>query len=156
MNTGKKIALVGAGALALVGIFAYNKKVAFDEVITQMSMDVSNISNLRTKNLKLYLDCDVTFKNNTSTAFEVSTAGLISVKRISLFYKDKKLGNAFSNTTQFALPANGEQKISNVQVELLSLNIINQLLGGNLDGDPSNYTIEVEIVALGKTFIVEQ
>lgn len=156
MNRGKKIALVGAGAVALFGIFAYSKKVAFDEVITQMSLDVSNIRNLRTKSLKLYCDCDVTFKNNTSTSFEVSTAGLIAVKRITLLYKGKVLGNAYSNTTQFTLPANGEQKISNVQVELISLNIINQLFGGNLDGDPTNYTLEVEIVALGKTFIVEQ
>lgn len=155
MKTGTKIAIAGAGVL-LLGAWAVNKKSSFDEVITQMTIDVSNVRNLRTKNLKLFLDCDVTFKNNTSTDFSVSSAGLIMVKKIALLYKGKLLGNAYSNTTAFSLPAFGEQKISTVQVELISLNIIQQLLGGSLDGNPENYKIEVEISALGQTYIIEQ
>lgn len=160
MNTTSKIAIGAGGALVLIGAWAYKKKTAFDEVITQMTMDISNIHNLHNKGLKAFFDCDITFKNNTNTEFSITGAGLIFLKRISVYHLDKGkknlLGNAFSNTQQFSLPAKGQQIITGVSVELLSLNLLNQLLGGTLDGNPANYTFEVELVALGKTFIIEQ
>ena len=151
----KTLAIIGASIFTL-GFFAKRKVDDYSEVITKMGMDISNIRNLRTKNLKLFLDCDVTFINTTKIDFMPITGGLIEVKRISIFYKGKLLGNAYSNTTEFSLPAKGKQKISGIEVELLSLNIIDQLLNGSLDSNMANYTIEVEIRALGKTFIVEQ
>ena len=156
MKTGMKIAIAGGSLLTIAALWGFKKKSDFEEVITQMTMDVSNIRNLRTKNLKMMCDCDVTFKNNTSTDFSINTGGFIAIKRISLYYKDKLLGNALSNTTKFTLPANGSEKIENVAVEFISLNIINQILSGSLDGNPANYKIEVEIVALGKTYLIEQ
>jgi len=159
MNTTTKLLIGGAG-LTLLGAWAMKKKASFDEVITKMTMDISSIRNLHMKGLKAFFDCDITFFNNTATEFSISGGGLIFVKRISVYHLDKGkknlLGNALSNTQSFSLPANGQEKITGVSVELLSLNLLNQLLGGNLDGNPANYTFEVEVVALGKTFILEQ
>ncbi len=157
MNTGTKVAVAGAGVLTLFGIWFLNKKKDFEKVITEMTMNISNIRRLKLSSaLQVILYCDVTFKNNTNVTFDVNTGGLIMIKSITLFYKGKKLGVARSNTTQFALAANSEFKITNVEVQLVSLNILNQLFNESLDADPANYKIELEIVALGKTYIVEQ
>lgn len=153
MTTGVKVAFAATAALAL---FGFKKKNNYTAVLTQMQIAVDNINNLRNKSGKLWVDCDVVLINPTNLDFSPITAGAITLKRISLFMGGKLLGSGHGTVTNFNLPANGTQKIEKVQIELLSLNIIDQLFGGSLSTNANDFKIEVELTALGKTWIIEQ
>ena len=153
MTTGVKVAIGVTTALAL---FGFKKKNDYTAVLTQMQIAVDNIRNLRNKSGKLWIDCDVILINHTGLDFSPITAGAITLKRISLFMGGKLLGSGHGTVTNFDLPARGTQKIEKVQIELLSLNIIDQLFGGSLSTNANDFKIEVELTALGKTWIIEQ
>lgn len=153
MTTGVKVAIGVTTALAL---FGFKKKNNYTAVLTQMQIAVDNINNLRNKSGKLWVDCDVVLINPTNLDFSPITAGAITLKRISLFMGGKLLGSGHGVVTNFNLPSKSTQKIENVQIELLSLNIIDQLFGGSLSTNANDFKIEVELTALGKTWIIEQ
>lgn len=146
---------IGIGALTLT-LFAFKKKSDYSKVIEKMTLDVRNVRNLRTKNGKMYLDIDLGLHNPTEYDFEPYTAGMIKVKQIKLFHKGKELGNAYSDIAEISLPAKSNFLITNIQIELLFLNIIEQFLNGQLDLNMENYRVHIYIEALGKTWIVEQ
>ena len=153
MITPVKIAI---GATAALALFGFKNKNNYTAVLTQMKIAVDNVRNLRNKSGKLWVDCDVVLINPTSLDFSPITAGAITLKRISLKMKGSLLGSGYGTVTNFDLPANGTQKIEKVQIELLSLDIIDQLFGGSFSSNPNDYRIEVELTALGKTWVIEQ
>ena len=154
-NDNTMLKAFGVGALA-VTLFAFKKKSDYSKVIQEMKLDVRNVRNLRTRNAKLYVDIDLGLHNPTVYDFDPYTAGVIKVKQIKLFHNKKELGNAFSDITEISLPAKSNFLITNIQVELLFLNIIDELLNGTLDSNMQNYQVHIYIEALGKTWIVEQ
>lgn len=153
---GKTILKVLGGAAIVSTLFAFKKKNDFSKVMEQMTMDIRNIHKLRTSGGKLYMNVDIGFHNPTNYDMTIITAGMIKVKKIQLLYKKVVIGNAYSNTTEFELPAKSNYLITDIQVELLFLNIIDQFLKGGLDSNVDNYQIHTTIEALGKTWVVEQ
>jgi hypothetical protein len=153
MNTPVKIALGLTGALAL---FGFKKKNDYSAVLSQMEIAVDNIHNLRNRSGKLWVDVDVILINPSNLDFSPITAGAITLKKIALFMGKTLLGNGHGTVNNFDLPAGKTQKIENVQIELLSLNIIDQLFGGSAFSDANNFRIEVTLEALGTTWIIEQ
>lgn len=147
--------LVGITAVAAT-LFAFKKKRDFEKVIASMKLVISNIRNLRIRNMKFYFDFDLTFHNPSDADFDIYTAGLIALRKVSVFYQGTLIGNAYSNTTEFSLPAGGYFTIQQIQVECLVLEIINKFATIGLDTNLANYKIEIEIQALGQTFIIEQ
>lgn len=153
---GKTILKVLGGAAVVSTLFAFKKKSDFSKVIEQMTMDVRNVHKLRTSGGKLYMTVDIGFHNPTKYDMTIFTAGVIKVKRIQLFYKKILIGNAYSSLQEFELPANSNYLITDIQVELLLLNIVDQFLKGGLDSNVDNYQIHTTVEALGKTWVVEQ
>jgi hypothetical protein len=152
----KTILKVVGGALLLTGLLAVKKKSDFSKVLEQMTINIKNIRNLRLSGSKLFLNLDLLFGNPTPYDMSVSTAGLIKLKEISVFYKQKLIGTAISEKTQFELKAKSSYLISNVKVELLYLNLINQWLTTGLDSDAKNYQVHITVEALGKSWVIEQ
>lgn len=153
MTTNVKLAI---GATVALALFGFKKKNNYVAVLTQMRIAVDNIRNLRNRLGKLWIDVDVVLINPTNLDFSPITAGAITLKKISLKVAGKILGSGIGTVTNFDLPAGGTQKIENIQIELLSLNVIDQLFSGSFLANANNFTIEVELQALGKTWIIEQ
>lgn len=152
----KTILKVLGGAAVVSTLFAFKKKNDFSKVIEQMTMDIRNIRKMRMSQGKLYLDIDIGFHNPTDYDMTIFTAGMIKLKQIKLMYKGVVIGNAFSSKTEFELPAKSNYLVTDIQVELLFLNIIDQFLKGGLDSNVNNYQIHTTIEALGKNWVVEQ
>ena len=153
---GKTILKVLGGAAVISTLFAFKKKGDFAKVIEQMTMDIRSVRNVRLRSGKLYLDMDLGFHNPTDYDMTVYTAGMIKLKQIQLMYKGTIIGNAFSNNDQFELPAKSNFLITNIQVELLFLTIIDQFLKGGVDSNVDNYKIITVVEALGKSWVIEQ
>lgn len=153
---GTTILKVLGGAVVVSTLFAFKKKSDFSKVMEQMTMDIRDVRNLRFKSKKLYLDVDLGFHNPTEYDMTIYTAGLIKLKQIQLLYKGTPIGNAFSSKDQFELPAKGNYLVTNVQVELLFLNIVDQFLKGGLDSNVDHYQIHTVVEALGKSWVIEQ
>lgn len=152
----KTVLKVLGGAALLTTLFAFKKKADFSKVLEAMTYDIRNIRKLRLSNSKILLDLDLGFHNPTPYDMTLATAGVIRVKEILLFYKDKQIGRAISDVTQFELPANSNYLINDIKVELLFLTIINQWLTAGLDTNVDNFKVHTVVEALGKTWIVEQ
>ena len=155
---GSTILKVVGGAAVVTTLFAFKKKGDYSKVIEQMTMDIRNIRDLNLKWTKALLKIDVAFHNPTKYDMTILTAGTIAVKKIQLFYKGTLIGNAISPSGKdsFELPAYSNYLITDIQVELLFLNIATQFFSGGLDSNPNNYQIQTTVEALGKTWIVEQ
>ena len=147
--------LVGITAVAAT-LFAFKKKRDYEKVINAMKLTISNVRNLRIRNMKFYFDFDLTFHNPTDADMDIYTAGLISLKRINVIYQGTYIGSATSNTTEFSLPAGGYFTVKGIQIECLMLEIINKFATVGLDTDLTNYQVVIEIQALGQTFTIEQ
>lgn len=152
----KTILKVLGGAAVLSTLFAFKKKADFSKVIEAMTYDIRNLRKLGFQGNKIALTMDLGFHNPTHYDMAIDTAGLIKVKEIILFYKDKQIGKAVSNATEFELPANSNYLITDIKVELLYLTLITQWLTAGLDNNVDNYKAHIVIEALGKTWIVEQ
>ena len=155
---GKTVLKVLGGAAVLSTLFAFKKKGDFSKVMEQMTMDIRNIRNLRTRSGRLFVNIDIGFHNPTQYDMTVFTAGMIVVKEIKLFYKKTLLGIAISpqGNDKFELPAKSNFLIENIEVELKFLNIVDQFLKGGLDSNVDNYQIHTTVEALGKTWLIEQ
>ena len=147
--------LVGITAVAAT-LFAFKKKRDYEKVVNAMKLTISNIRNLRIRNMKFYFDFDLTFHNPTDADMDIYTAGLITLKKVSLLYQGTLIGNAYSNTTEFSLPAGGYFTIKGIQIECLMLEIINKFATIGLDTNLTNYQVIIEIQAFGQTFTIEQ
>ncbi len=150
--------ILGVSTVAL-GLFAFKKKTDYEKVIEQMTIDIRNVHNLRTKNAKLYLDLDIGFHNPTQYDFDLLTVGAIAVKQIIVFHKGVKIGTAStnpnSNDNSFELPAKGNFLLTNISVELLFLDIVSMFANNQLDFNVENYQVHIQIQALGKTWLIE-
>jgi len=153
MKTILKLAGITAVAATL---FAFKKKRDYEKVINAMKLNISNIRNLRIRNMKFYFDFDLTLHNPTDADMDIYTAGLIALKKVSVFYQGTLIGNAYSNTTEFSLPAGGYFTIRGIQIECLFLEIINKFATVGLDTDLTNYRVKIQIEALGQIFTIEQ
>jgi hypothetical protein len=151
-NTALKILGVVATATTL---FAFKKKRDYTEVINNMTIDLHDLSKLRSSQGKIFMNAALAFHNNTAYDFDVYTAGLIKLKRMTLKYKNQVIGNAYSNLTSFSLPANSNVVVSNIQLEIVALNLAILWLNGGIDLNLSNYQFDVEIEAFGKPFVIE-
>jgi hypothetical protein len=147
--------ILGVTAVATT-LFAFKKKADFSKVLEAMTYDIRNLRNLRLSGSKIFVNMDLGFHNPTPYDMTVLTAGLIKVKQIILFYKDKQIGQAFSDVTAFELPANSNYLITDIKVELLYLTLINQWLTTGFDSNIDNYKAHVVVEALGKTWVIEQ
>lgn len=155
MNGGTILKILG-GAAVVSTLFAFKKKGDFTKVIENMTMDLRNIHNLRLSGTKLYATADIGFHNPTQYDMTVQTAGLIQLKEIRLFYKGVLYGTAKSNTTAFELPAKSNYLITDIQIEVVFLNLLDQILKNGLDSNVDHYQIHTIVEALGKTWVVEQ
>lgn len=153
---GKTILKVLGGAAVVSTLFAFKKKGDFSKVMEQMTMDIRNVRKLRMSGGKLYMDIDVGFHNPTQYDMVIMTAGAIKLKQIKLLYKGVIIGNAYSSKQEFELPAKSNYLVTDIQVELLFLNIIDQFLKGGLDSNVDNYQIQTTVEALGKSWVIEQ
>lgn len=153
---GSTILKILGGAAVVTTLFAFKKKGDFTKVIENMTMDLRNIRDLKTRNAKLYATLDIGFHNPTEFDMTIQTAGLIKLKEIRLFYKNVLFGKAVSNTTSFELPAKSNYLITDIQLEIVILNLVEQLLLKGLDTNVNNYQIHTVVEALGKTWVVEQ
>jgi hypothetical protein len=153
---GKTILKVLGGAAVLSTLFAFKKKNDFSKVMEAMTIDVRNIRKLRLSGGKMYVNIDLGFHNPTQYDMVILTAGTIKVTQISLLYKGVLIGNAYSSKTEFELPAKSNYLITDIAVELLFLNIIDQYMKGGLDANMDNYQIHTVVEALGKSWIIEQ
>ena len=153
---GSTILKILGGAAVVTTLFAFKKKGDFSKVIENMTMDLRNIRNLKMRNAKVYCTLDIGFHNPTVYDMTIETAGLIKVKEIRLFYKKVLFGKAISNTTSFELPAKSNYLITDIQLEIVLLNLVEQLLLTGLDTNVDNYQIHTVVEALGKTWVVEQ
>lgn len=146
---------VGVGAVALT-LFAFKKKKDFSKVLEQMTIDMRSIRNLRQSNGKVYFNFDLGFHNPTEYDLILYTAGLIKLRKIEVYYGNKLFGSTTSEVTKFELPAKSNYLISNIQTELLLLNVVKQFLSGGLDTNPDSYKIQITVEALGKTWIIDK
>ncbi|SDX37164.1 hypothetical protein [Flavobacterium degerlachei] len=153
---GATVLKILGGAAVVSTLFAFKKKGDFTKVIENMTMDLRNIRKLHLSGAKLYAVADIGFHNPTQYAMTVKTAGLIQVKEIRLFYKGILFGIAKSNTTSFELPAKSNYLMTDIQIEIVILNLIDQYLKNGLDSNVDNYQIHTIVEALGKTWVVEQ
>ncbi|MBB1195070.1 hypothetical protein DNC80_15500 [Flavobacterium sp. SOK18b] len=153
---GNTILKILGGAAVVSTLFAFKKKGDFSKVIESMTMDIRSIRNLRLRSGKVWLDCDIGFHNPTEYDMNIYTAGVIKLKQIKLMYKGVVIGNAYSNKDEFELPAKSNYLITDINVELLFLNIIDQFLKGGLDSNVDNYQIHTIVEALGKNWVIEQ
>jgi hypothetical protein len=153
---GKTILKVLGGAAVISTLFAFKKKNDFSKVLESMTMDIRNVRRLRVSGVKLYLDIDIGFHNPTDYDMVIFTAGVIKLKQIKLMYKGVVIGNAYSSKSEFELPAKSNYLVTDIQVELLFLNIIDQFFKGGLDSNVDNYQIQTTVEALGKNWIIEQ
>ncbi|WNM19288.1 hypothetical protein [Flavobacterium capsici] len=148
-----KLIGVIAGATTL---FAFKKKRDYTEVIEKMTIDLHSVSNLRYKGGILFMNVSISFHNNTNIDFDIYTVGMISLRKIRLFYKGNLIGEAESNLTEFSLPAKSNVVVQNIETKLLLLNIIDQFLNNGIDGNLENYQLQIEVEALGKTYTIDQ
>lgn len=153
---GKTVLKVLGGAAVVSTLFAFKKKADYSKVIEQMTMDIRNVRKFQVNSGKIYVIIDIAFHNPTNYDMNLFTAGMIKLKEIRLSYKGTVLGTTFSKETEFALPAKSNYVISNIQVEVLFLNIIAQLFNGGFDSNEDNYKVQTTLEALGKTWVVEQ
>lgn len=153
---GGTILKVLGGAAVLSTLYAFKKKNDFSKVMEAMTIDVRNIRKLRLSGGKMYVNIDLGFHNPTQYDMVILTAGTIKVTQISLLYKGVLIGNAYSSKTEFELPAKSNYLITDIAVELLFLNIIDQFVKGGLDANMDNYQIHTVVEALGKSWIIEQ
>lgn len=153
---GSTILKILGGAAVVTTLFAFKKKGDFTKVIENMTMDLRHVRDLKTRNAKLYATLDIGFHNPTEFDMTIQTAGLIKLKEIRLFYKNVLFGKAVSNTTSFELPAKSNYLITDIQLEIVILNLVEQLLLKGLDTNVNNYQIHTVVEALGKTWVVEQ
>ena len=150
------LALKILGGLALTStLFAFKKRNDFAKVIESMTYDIRNIRNLRLRSGKLFLNLDLGFHNQTDLDMTIYTAGLIKLKSIKLFYKGKEMGSTIIDAAQFELPAKSNYLIENIEIELLLLNFVNQMLNFGLDTEVKNYSLELTIQALNKTWVMK-
>lgn len=153
---GKTVLKVLGGAAIVSTLFAFKKKADYSKVIEKMTMDIRNVRKFQVNSGKVYVIIDLAFHNPTDYDMNLFTAGMIKLKEIKLSYKGTVLGTTFSKETKFALPAKSNYVISNIQVEVLFLNIIAQLFNGGFDSNEDNYKVQTTLEALGKTWVVEQ
>lgn len=152
----KPIVVVLGIAAASLSAFAWKKKKDFSKVIEKLTWDIHDIKNLRFKSGKLLFDMDIAFHNNTPFEFTFDTAGLIYLRRVNVMYKGKLMGVAMSNTTKFDLFPWGNFLVTGVQVEVQLAELISQIVNQGLDLNTDNYQLELQIEALGNTFLIEQ
>lgn len=152
----KTIFKIVGGALLVTGLFAAKKKSDFSKVMEEMTINIQNIRKLRMTSGKITMDIDLLFGNPTPYDMSLSSAGLIKLKEIALFYKGKQIGTAISDKTEFELKPKSTYLISNVRVELLYLTLINQWLTTGIDTDAKNYQVHITVEALGKSWVIEQ
>ena len=145
------------GGLAVVStLFAFKKKGDFSKVMEEMTLDIRNSRNLRLRGDKILTTIDLGFHNPTDYDMTILTAGLIKLKAITLFYKGKQIGTALPSIVEFELPAKSNFLVTDISIELLYLNLINQWLTTGLDMNVDNYQVHIAIEALGKTWVIEQ
>lgn len=150
-NTALKI--TGVVALATT-LFAFKKKRDYTEVIDKMTIDLHDLSKLRSSQGKFFMNASISFHNNTPYDFDVYTAGLIKLKKMTLKYKNQVIGNAYSDLTSFSLPANSNVVVSNIQLEIVALNLAILWLENGIDLNLSNYQFDVTVEAFGKEWII--
>jgi hypothetical protein len=157
MSTPMKIL---GGAAVLVGLFAFKKKNDYAAVIEKMTWDIFDIRNLRTGlsggKWKVFFDLDVTFHNNTKYEFDFDTAGYIYLRKIEVFHNGAPIGEAASNATKIILPPFGHFTVSGIQIEVNILDALNEVASGGLDTDAANYSLKLQIDALGQTFFIDK
>ncbi|MEN2415548.1 hypothetical protein [Flavobacterium mesophilum] len=155
---GKTILAVLAGGAVLTTLFAFKKKNDFTKVIEQMTIDVRNIRNLRLQGSQLLADIDLGIHNPTKYDMTVYTAGLITLKKIILFYKKVQIGSADSvkGEDTFELPAYSHYLVTNITLTIKYLNVADQFINHGLDGNMNNYTAQIYVNALGKNWVIEQ
>lgn len=148
------VKFLGLTTLALAAL-SFKKYNDYSEVINALKFRVYKIRNYRRIGSKVFVTFDLVLINPTSTGFEFDTSGLISVKQIELFYKEQFLGRVFSNITKIQLPANSGFRITNIDMEIVPLNIISQL-ESLISGSLTDFNAKITIEALGQTYILDQ
>lgn len=154
---GKTIIKVVGGLAAISTLYAFKKKNDFSKVIEEMTLDIRSINEFKLKGGHYYLNVDIGFHNPTNYDMTAYTAGLIAVKEIKMFYKNKLVGTAISTQGQnkFELPAKGNYVISDIWVQVDLGNILEQLFSTGFDSNTNNYQVHTTIDALGKSWIIE-
>ncbi|MFY8069510.1 MAG: hypothetical protein ACOVMG_05385 [Flavobacterium sp.] len=150
----KPIVKVLGLATVLLAAFSFKKYNDYSEVINAIRFKVSKIRNIRRVGSKVYATFDLILFNPTSTGFDFDTSGLIAVRQIDLFYKDQFIGSAVSDITRIELPANSGFRITNIQIEIIPLNIISQLEA--IINNEIDFNAKITIQALGQTYVIDQ
>lgn len=153
MKTALKLAGVAAGALLLL---AFKKKRDYAQVIEKMTWNIHDVRNFRIHSGDGVFDMDVAFHNNTPFEFDFDTAGYIQLHRVNVLYKGQPFGTAISNTTKFSLPPYGNFLVTGIQVRVSLMNLASQVLTTGLDSNLANYSLQLEVRALGQTFMIDK
>lgn len=155
---GKTIFLTLASVGVLTTLFAFKKKNDFSKVMEEMTLDVRNIRNLKLIGSKLVADIDLGIHNPTKYDMTVYTAGLITLKKIELFYKGVLLGtaNSLKGKDTLELPANSNYLVTDITMEIAVLNVVDQFYNHGLDSNMANYTAKIYADAIGKSWVIEQ
>ncbi len=155
INTGQKVA-IGISILALLAAYGKKKYDDYKEVINALTFKISDISKVNIKGLSLFFDISVTFYNPTDKDFYVNGLGLISVKKVKVFRKGVFMGEANSDVTQMEISAYGKTTLSGITIETKYLNFLTELSNLATLTEVKDYTLEIIIEALGKTYVIEQ
>ncbi len=155
VSTNQKV-VIGLSFLALIAAYGKKKYDDYSYVINALTFKISDISKVNIKELSLFFDIAIKFYNPTDKDFYVNGLGLISIKKIKVFRKGVFIGEANSDVTKIEIPAYGSTTLSGITIETKYLTFLTELSNLASLTEVKDYTLEIIIEALGKTYVIEQ
>ena len=115
---------IGIGLfLLLVSYLGYKKAKKLQAIFEKISITVKSFRNLKISLSDIRLNVDVEMFNPTGEDFDVS-GYLVTLSRLSFFYKGKYLATARPELDTVLIPANNKLKIENIPVVLPTASVV--------------------------------
>lgn len=149
--------ILGAAALAF-GSSVYFGKEKFNQykgVLDNLQFNLKSIKGMKLSGGKIIFNCDVELINPTNVAVNIPGENIV-VKNLHFYTPSGVyLGVASPNIAEISMPANGSRIITNIPV-FLSVDPIGSAFYEilNIVSDPDLLQIRAELLAFGKSFIV--
>lgn len=154
MKTSKKIWILAGVSLLGLTLFGGKKAIDLSNVVNSLKVSLRGIGSFpEFFGNMIRSSVNIAIQNPTERALDLQTGGAIILKKLRIYNKEGKLAaTASPNITGINIPAFGEVVFKKIPIESSITGLLNTILIGSTD--TRDYTIEAEIEALGKTFII--
>lgn len=150
----KKYLILGGLALTVLSSFGAQKGYNITSVAGKLETGLKAIKNINFTATGVNMKIDVTIKNPTTKALDVSAGGAVTVKTINIYDKHGFLvATANPNIMAISIAPGGTVILEDVPVSSRYGDIINLVVSG-ASSDPDDYRVETVIESFGKEFII--